>query len=71
MGYHGLRENVDRSNYISTKHILLETLANAAQPQSKPLMMKFATPDFGHASWRHGALSGLQHFHDEEVRKFK
>ena len=67
VGYKNLTENIEKIDYINTKHILLATLSNAAQPQSKPLLMKFAAPNFGHASWRHGALSGLQHYHDEEV----
>ena len=65
--YHNLSQNIEKSDYILTKHVLLETLANAAHPRSRPLLMKFAAPNHGHASWRHGALNGLRNYHDLEV----
>ncbi len=65
--YHDIHQNIKRSDFISTKHVLLETLANAAHPLSKKVFMRYAEPNFGHAGWRHGALSGVKYYLDEEV----
>ena len=59
--------NIKRNKFIHTKHVLLEAISNAAQPQSKSAFLKYAAPNHGHGDWRHAALGALTKYHDQEA----